>query len=168
MWKEWMSTVWPERCWWPESMKDWYYICNWMSFSRPFFAWHCVLSDCSPVLWWLSPGEGRPELHDAVGINYKKGAATENQIYGHLFLSWESLSACVSVCLFVCSDLTWLLFLGGGRKSWYINNIIIYYIVCHLQEMLIRININCILYSLLQLYKTMLILHLIQEMVDDF
>ena len=23
------------------------------------FAWHCVLSDCPPVLWWLSPGEGR-------------------------------------------------------------------------------------------------------------
>ena len=23
------------------------------------FAWHCVLSDRSPVLRWLSPGEGR-------------------------------------------------------------------------------------------------------------
>ena len=23
------------------------------------FAWHCVLSDRPPVLWWLSPEEGR-------------------------------------------------------------------------------------------------------------
>ena len=23
------------------------------------FAWHCVLSDRPPVLWWLSHGEGR-------------------------------------------------------------------------------------------------------------
>ena len=23
------------------------------------FAWHCVLSDRPPVLWWLSNGEGR-------------------------------------------------------------------------------------------------------------
>ena len=23
------------------------------------FAWHCVLSDHPPALWWLSPGEGR-------------------------------------------------------------------------------------------------------------
>ena len=25
--------------------------------SRGHFAWPCVLSDSSPVLWWLSPGE---------------------------------------------------------------------------------------------------------------
>ena len=30
-----------------------------------------VLSDCPPMLWWLS--------HDAVGINCKKGATTEHQ-----------------------------------------------------------------------------------------
>ena len=33
-----------------------------------------------PVLWWLSHGELRMPLHDAVGINCKKGATTENQI----------------------------------------------------------------------------------------
>ena len=27
--------------------------------SRGHFAWHCVLSDRPPVLWWLSHGEGR-------------------------------------------------------------------------------------------------------------
>ena len=27
-------------------------------FSRRYFAWPRVLSDRSPVLWWLSPGEG--------------------------------------------------------------------------------------------------------------
>ena len=29
--------------------------------------------------WWLSPGEGLMPLQDAVGINCKKGAITENQ-----------------------------------------------------------------------------------------
>ena len=33
------------------------------------------------MLWWLSHGEGRGRmpLHDAVGINCKKGATTENR-----------------------------------------------------------------------------------------
>ena len=28
-------------------------------FHAAIFAWHCVLSDNPPELWWLSPGEGR-------------------------------------------------------------------------------------------------------------
>ena len=28
-------------------------------FLAAIFAWHCVLSDLPPALWWLSPGEGR-------------------------------------------------------------------------------------------------------------
>ena len=28
-------------------------------FHAAIFAWHCVLSDRPPVLWWLSPGEER-------------------------------------------------------------------------------------------------------------
>ena len=28
-------------------------------FHAAIFVWHCVLSDRPPVLWWLSPGEGR-------------------------------------------------------------------------------------------------------------
>ena len=43
------------------------------------FAWHCVLSDRPPVLWWLSHGEGM-QLHDAVGINCKKSATTKKKI----------------------------------------------------------------------------------------
>ena len=31
------------------------------------------------MLWWLSHGEGRDAVTDAVGINCKKGATTENQ-----------------------------------------------------------------------------------------
>ena len=42
------------------------------------FAGQCVLSNRLPLLWWLSHGEGR----DAVGINCKKGATTENQLSG--------------------------------------------------------------------------------------
>ena len=29
--------------------------------------------------WWLSHGEGRMPLHEAVRINCQKGATTENQ-----------------------------------------------------------------------------------------
>ena len=50
-----------------------------MSFTLAFFAWPCVLPDRPPVLWWLSPGEWWGAVHDAVGINCKKGAPTENQ-----------------------------------------------------------------------------------------
>ena len=28
-------------------------------FNAAIFAWHCVLSDRPPMLWWLSHGEGR-------------------------------------------------------------------------------------------------------------
>ena len=60
------------------------------------FDWHCVLSDLPPVLWWLSPGEGRVPLHYAVGINCKKGATTENQG------SWSSIWAKVCILMIVC------------------------------------------------------------------
>ena len=48
-------------------------------FHASMFAWHCVLLDRPPVLWWLSPGKGRMPLHDTVGTNCEKGATTENQ-----------------------------------------------------------------------------------------
>ena len=47
-------------------------------FLAAIFAWPCVLLDRPPALWWLSHGEGRIPLHDAVGINCEKGATTEN------------------------------------------------------------------------------------------
>ena len=31
------------------------------------------------MLWWFSHGEGRDAVHDAVGINCKKGVTTEHQ-----------------------------------------------------------------------------------------
>ena len=37
-------------------------------FHAAIFSWPCVLSDRPPVLWWLSPGEGR----DAVGYKVKR------------------------------------------------------------------------------------------------
>ena len=50
------------------------------SVSSCLFAWPCDLLDRPPVLWWLSAGEGwEAALHDAVGINCKKGGTTENQ-----------------------------------------------------------------------------------------
>ena len=35
-----------------------WYICNRMSFTRPFLRFR-VLSDHPPMLWWVSHGEGR-------------------------------------------------------------------------------------------------------------
>ena len=49
-----------------------------MSSTRPFLL-GAVLSDSSPVLWDLSPGEGWDAVHDSVGINSKKVATTEYQ-----------------------------------------------------------------------------------------
>ena len=48
-------------------------------FNAAIFVWPCVRSDRPPVLWWLSMERGGMPLHDAVGINCKKGATTENQ-----------------------------------------------------------------------------------------
>ena len=31
------------------------------------------------MLWWFSPVESIMPLHDAVGVNYKNGATSENQ-----------------------------------------------------------------------------------------
>ena len=42
------------------------------------FAWPCVLSDRPPMLWCYHLESGGMPLHDAVGVNCKKGAATEN------------------------------------------------------------------------------------------
>ena len=51
-----------------------------MTFTRQFLLGPVFLiSDLPAELWWLSPGEGKMPLHDAVGISCKKGATTENQ-----------------------------------------------------------------------------------------
>ena len=50
-------------------------ICRRLRFKRPFFDWPCVLSDRPPVLWWIITCCG----WDAVGVNCKMGATTENQ-----------------------------------------------------------------------------------------
>ena len=47
-------------------------------FHAAIFGWPCVLSYSLLVLWWLSEMGGM-QLHDAVGINCKKGATAENQ-----------------------------------------------------------------------------------------
>ena len=63
------------------------------------FAWPCVLSDRPPVLWWE---RGGMTLHDAVGINCKKGVTTENQ--GADVKNMGS-GVCVDVCVCVLSDM---------------------------------------------------------------
>ena len=51
-------------------------------FQAAIFAWPCVLLDHPPVIWWLTGyhmERGGMPLHDAIGINCRKGATTENQ-----------------------------------------------------------------------------------------
>ena len=47
--------------------------------ARGHFAWHCVLSDRPPVLWWLSHGEGMDAFTWCGWDNCNNGATTENQ-----------------------------------------------------------------------------------------
>ena len=54
------------------------------------------------MLWWFSHGEGRGmTLHDAVGINCKKGRTTENQ--GSGVKLWAK--GCLLTTVGVLSDL---------------------------------------------------------------
>ena len=50
-------TVEAARQWIGKGGEPWY-ICNWNEFHAAIFAWPCILSDHSPMLWWLSYGEG--------------------------------------------------------------------------------------------------------------
>ena len=63
------------------------------------------------------------KLHDAVGINCKKGAITE--IKAQESSIWTKGCSLMLVCVCVLSDLTSLLLLDGGRKSWHIIIIIV-------------------------------------------
>ena len=55
-------------------------------------------------------------LHDAVGINCRKGATTENQGLGIKNMGY---GVYLDDCVCVLSDLTLLPLLGKGRKSWF-------------------------------------------------
>ena len=81
-------------------------------FTEAIFAWHCVLSDHPPVLWWLSPGEE----WDAVtrcgwdklwkGRNYWK-SRRRCQVYGLLIIIIRMgcmLDDCVCVCYLTWHD----------------------------------------------------------------
>ena len=68
------------------------------------FAWHCVLSDHFPVLWWLSHGE----LRDAVtwcGWDKLKRAHLL-KIKAKVSSIWAKGCIFMTVCVCVLSDLT--------------------------------------------------------------
>ena len=46
-------------------------------FHAAIFACPCVLLDRPPVLWGYHLERGGMPLHDALGINYKKGSTTD-------------------------------------------------------------------------------------------
>ena len=104
-------------------------ICNWRSFKLIFLLGPVFFRTTLPCSGGYHLERGGMPLHDAVGINCKKGTTTENQGAGVKYMGigvyvW-CLCVCVCVCVCVLSDLTWLLFLSWGRKSWYIIIIII-------------------------------------------
>ena len=55
------------------------YICNWMSFTRSFLLGTVFFRTVLPRSGGYHLKRGGMPLHDAVGINFKKGATTENQ-----------------------------------------------------------------------------------------
>ena len=53
------------------------------------------------MLWWYHLERGGMPLHDAVGINCKKGATTENQVSGVKYV-WAKGCILMIVCVCVC------------------------------------------------------------------
>ena len=109
-----------------------WYICNWTSFKLPSLLGPLFFRTALPCSGgYHKEREGMP-LHNAVGINCKKGSATENQDSGVKYIG----SGVYLDCVCVLSDLTWLPLLGVGRKSWYI--IYIFSIATYLRNALRR------------------------------
>ena len=84
------------------------------------FAWHCVLSDRPPMLWWLSHGEGRDAVTYAVGINCKNGATTEKSRLGCRVSGLRGVSWWLCVCFF------WL---DMTTPPWCREKVMVYYII---------------------------------------
>ena len=74
-----------------------WYVCN-NEFNAATFAWHCVLSAALPCYGgYHMEREGMP-LHDAVGINCKKGATTYNQGSGVKYMANGCILMTVCEC----------------------------------------------------------------------
>ena len=89
-----------------------------MSFTRPFLLGTVFFRTALPCSGGYHMERGEMPLHDAVGINCKKGTRTTTENQGSGISIWAKGWILMTVC--VLSDLTWLPLLGGGRKSWYI------------------------------------------------
>ena len=87
----------PERS---ESGEPWY-VCNWMSFTRPFLLGRVFFRTALPCSCGYHLGRGGMPLHDAVGINCKNGATSENQDAGVKYIDYEVYVWCL------CRYLTW-------------------------------------------------------------
>ena len=61
-----------------ESGEPWY-ICNWMSFTRPFLLGPVFFRSALPCSSGYHMERAGMPLHDAVGIKCKKGTTTEDQ-----------------------------------------------------------------------------------------
>ena len=170
MWKEWMSTVWPEECLMAEVSGGWVWgrpRLGWMDgvivalnnrgsmveaarqyakdrrewralvhmqfieFHLAIFAWPCVFSDHSPVLWWLSPGEGWDAVSWCMVRTY------ETKIKAHMSSIWAKgfmLDDCVCY-------LTW-----HDYHSLVRENVFVYYlfiIITKYDYVILRFSTNC-------------------------
>ena len=68
-----------------KSVEPWY-ICNLMSFTRPLLLGPVFFRAAFPCSGGYHLERGGMPLHDAVGINCKKGATTENQGAGGKYM----------------------------------------------------------------------------------
>ena len=73
-----------------------------MSFKRPFLNGPVFFRTALPCSGGYHMERGGMSLHDAVGINCKNGATTENQDSAVKYMGWVYLDDCVCVL----SDLT--------------------------------------------------------------
>ena len=81
-------------------------ICNWMCFTRPFLLGPVFFRTALPCYGGYHLGRGGVPLHDAVGVNCKKSATTENQGAGVKYMGkWVYFGwLCVCVCYLSLHD----------------------------------------------------------------
>ena len=67
---------------------DWWCICNWISFTRPFLLGPVFLRTSLPCPGGYHQERDGMPLHGAVAINWKNGATTENQGADVKYMGW--------------------------------------------------------------------------------
>ena len=116
-----------------KSVRPWC-ISNWMSFTWPYCLALCSFGPPSRALVVIT--------WRGVGCRYMMRLGKTGK-RAQVSSVWAKGCMLMTVCVCVLSDLTWLLLLGGGRKSWYIitNQIIVLVLWHYKNNNIIRISV---------------------------